>query len=95
MEIVSGIILSPLYCIGWLIVGAIAGAIANNVMRSEQPLIWDIVLGLIGSVIGGFLLSLLRLDTPEGGLVGILANIVVATIGAIVLIAIVRAVRRA
>jgi purine-cytosine permease-like protein len=41
---IGGIILSPIYCIGWIIVGAIAGAIANNIMKSEQPLLWDIIL---------------------------------------------------
>lgn len=91
---IAGIVLSPLYCIGWLIVGAIAGAIANNIMRSEQPLLWDIILGLIGAVVGGMILSLIGIDTPEGGIVGILANLVVAVIGAVILIAIVRAIRR-
>jgi uncharacterized membrane protein YeaQ/YmgE (transglycosylase-associated protein family) len=91
---IGGIILSPIYCIGWIIVGAIAGAIANNIMKSEQPLLWDIILGLIGSFIGGLIVSLLGLSTPEGGIIGILANIVVAVIGAIVVIAIVRAIRR-
>ena len=91
---IGGIILSPLYCIGWIIVGAIAGALAHSFMKTNQPLITDIIVGLIGSFIGGIIVSLLGLSTPEGGIVGILANIIVATIGAIVLIAILRAVRR-
>lgn len=91
---IAGIVLSPIYCIGWIIVGAIAGALAHNIMKTEQPLLTDIIVGLIGSFIGGIIVSLLGLSTPEGGLVGVLANIVVATIGAIVLIAIVRAIRR-
>jgi uncharacterized membrane protein YeaQ/YmgE (transglycosylase-associated protein family) len=90
---ISSILLSPIYCIGWLIVGAIAGAVANSFMKSNQPMIVDIIIGLIGSIIGGFVLWLLGISTPEGGLTGIITNFVVAIIGAVILIAIVRAIR--
>lgn len=94
MDFINSLIAAPFVCIGWVIVGAIAGALANNIMKSSQPLINDIILGLIGSFIGGILLGVLGIGTPEGGLQGMLANIVVATLGAIVLIAIARAVKR-
>jgi uncharacterized membrane protein YeaQ/YmgE (transglycosylase-associated protein family) len=90
---ISSIIAAPLICIGWIIVGAIAGALANSFMKTNQPLIADIILGLLGALIGGFILSLLGVSRPEGGLTGVIASLVVATLGAVILIAIVRALR--
>ncbi len=47
--------LNPIICIGWIIVGAIAGGLARQLMGSkDQPFINDVVLGLVGSVVGGF-----------------------------------------
>lgn len=88
MEIITDILAAPFVCIGWLIVGAIAGALAHSIMRSDAPLIGDIILGLLGALIGGFLVGLLGLYRPTGGIEGVIASLVVATIGAIVLIAI-------
>jgi uncharacterized membrane protein YeaQ/YmgE (transglycosylase-associated protein family) len=87
MEIIGDILASPFICIGWLIVGAIAGALAHSIMNSSSPLILDIVLGLAGSAVGNFLLWLLNINRPEGGLVGVIASIVIAVIGAVILIA--------
>ena len=92
-ETISNIIAAPFICIGWLIVGAIAGALAHSFMKSNQPLIVDIIVGLIGSVIGGFVIHLLRISRPEGGLMGLLASLVIATVGAVILLAILRAIR--
>ena len=65
----------------WLIVGAIAGWLAGKIMKgSGFGLIGDIVVGIIGAVIGGFLL---------GGLfafLDIIGSIITAVIGAVVLI---------
>ena len=87
MDIITDILAAPFVCVGWLIVGAIAGALAHSVMKSSAPLIGDIILGLLGALVGGFLVGLLRLYRPEGGLDGVIASLVVATIGAIILIA--------
>jgi len=57
-------------------------------------LITDIIVGLLGSVIGGLIVSLLGISRPEGGITGVIVSLVVATIGAIVLLAILRALRR-
>lgn len=93
MDFIGDLILSPFICLGWIIAGAIAGALANSFMKSNQPLIVDILTGLAGSFIGGLLVSLLDINRPEGGIGGFIASIVIATIGAIVLIGILRAVR--
>jgi uncharacterized membrane protein YeaQ/YmgE (transglycosylase-associated protein family) len=92
--LISDIIRAPFICIGWLIIGFIAGALARRVMgASNQPFINDIILGIIGSFVGGFVVSLLGFYQPDTGITAFLVNVVVATIGAIILIAIGRAIR--
>jgi uncharacterized membrane protein YeaQ/YmgE (transglycosylase-associated protein family) len=74
-----------------LVVGAIAGWLAGQIMRGTGfGLIWNIVIGLVGALIGGWLLP--RLGIVIGG--GILAAIINATIGAVTLLAIVSLVQR-
>mgnify|MGYP001432397014 CR=1 FL=1 len=93
--IIGGIISAPFICIGWLIVGAIAGALARRFMGAkDRPLINDLVLGLLGALVGGFVASLFDLYKPDGGLGLLLVNLVVATVGAMILIFIGRAIRR-
>lgn len=75
----------------WIVFGALVGWVASMVMESSGGLVWDIVVGIVGAVIGGFIMSLLG----SGGVNGFnLYSFVVALVGACVLIAIVRAVRR-
>ena len=91
-NIISGIISAPFLCIGWIIVGAIAGAVARSLMGSrDESFLSDMILGLVGAVVGGFIASLLGFYRPEGGLELVLVNLVLAIIGAIILIAIGRA----
>ncbi|MBZ0282748.1 MAG: GlsB/YeaQ/YmgE family stress response membrane protein [Anaerolineae bacterium] len=78
----------------WLIVGAIAGWLAGQIMGSRQGLVGNIILGIIGSLVGGFVLTLLPgVQSVESGLS--LGHILTATVGAIIVIAVVRALRRA
>jgi uncharacterized membrane protein YeaQ/YmgE (transglycosylase-associated protein family) len=74
--------------IAWLIVGLIAGWLAGLMMRGGgYGILGDIVVGLIGAVVGGFLCSLFI-----AGPVGFWGSVLVSFIGACILIAIVRAV---
>jgi len=74
----------------WLVVGLIAGFLASRVMRGGgYGLVGDIVVGIIGAFIGGWLAGLLGL-----GSFGLIGTIVVAFIGACILIAILHAVSR-
>ncbi len=74
----------------WIIFGAIAGWIASAIMGSRGGLIWDIILGIIGAGLGGLVMGLFG----HSGVTGFnLYSIVVAVIGAIILIAISRAFR--
>jgi len=86
-DFITGLIASPFYCIGWLIIGFIAGALARRIMGSSNAsFVSDIVLGLIGSFLGGLILGLLGFNngTIDVGL-GI-GSIITAIIGAVVLI---------
>jgi uncharacterized membrane protein YeaQ/YmgE (transglycosylase-associated protein family) len=74
----------------WLLVGLVAGFLASRVMRGGGfGLIGDIVVGLIGAFIGGWLAGFLGL-----GSYGLIGTIVVAFIGACILLAILHAVTR-
>jgi uncharacterized membrane protein YeaQ/YmgE (transglycosylase-associated protein family) len=75
----------------WIIFGALVGWVASKFMGSGGGLIWDIVVGIVGAVIGGFLMNMIG----KSGVGGFnLYSFIVALVGACVLIAIVRAVKR-
>ena len=72
--------------IWWLIVGLIAGFLASLVMRGGgYGIVGDIIVGIIGAFIGGWLFSLVGIGS--GGFIG---SIIIAFIGACILIAILR-----
>ena len=75
--------------IGWIIIGLIAGALAKLIMPGDDPggIFITIILGIAGALVGGFLAGLIGIG---GG--GTLWTIIIATIGAIILLAIYRAV---
>jgi uncharacterized membrane protein YeaQ/YmgE (transglycosylase-associated protein family) len=86
-DFIADLLKSPFICLGWLIVGALAGGIAHSVLRSRGNLIGNIILGLIGAVVGGVIMGLLGYGKPSGGLDLVIVNLIVATIGAVLLIA--------
>lgn len=87
--IVGSIVSAPFICIGWIIVGAIAGAVARTVMGSaDRPFFSDLILGLIGAFVGGIVASLLGFYKPDGGLSLVLVNLLLAIVGAVILIGI-------
>jgi uncharacterized membrane protein YeaQ/YmgE (transglycosylase-associated protein family) len=80
--------LNPGGIIAWVVIGLIAGWLAGVAMRGVgYGAIADIILGLIGALIGGFVFSLL-----VHGEVGFWGSMVVAFVGACILVAIARAV---
>jgi uncharacterized membrane protein YeaQ/YmgE (transglycosylase-associated protein family) len=76
----------------WLVVGLIAGWLASAVVGGGLGLVGDIVVGVVGAFIGGWLFRAAGWDTPFGGLPG---QIFVAFIGAILLLVILRLIWRA
>jgi uncharacterized membrane protein YeaQ/YmgE (transglycosylase-associated protein family) len=74
----------------WLIVGLVAGVLASFVMGGGFGLVGDIIIGIIGAFIGGWIFRSLGVATPLGGLAG---TILVAFIGAVVLLFLLRLIR--
>ncbi|MBW7055258.1 GlsB/YeaQ/YmgE family stress response membrane protein [Paracoccus bogoriensis] len=76
---------------GWImtiILGALAGWIAERIMKSNHTLLLNIVVGIVGALLGNWLFRLL-FDATLGGIVG---QLIVAVIGAVILIWLVRAI---
>ena len=68
----------------WILIGAAAGFLAQKILGKVGPfgLIGDIIIGIVGSVIGGYLLGLL--GASGGG--GIFVSFLTALVGAIALV---------
>jgi uncharacterized membrane protein YeaQ/YmgE (transglycosylase-associated protein family) len=74
--------------IAWIVVGLIAGAVAARVVAGRGfGCIADIVVGIAGAIIGGYLLGLLF---DWNGTVGFLGSIAVAFVGAAVLLSVLK-----
>lgn len=74
-----------------LLIGLIAGWLAGQLMKGGgYGVVGDIVVGILGSFIGGYIFRALGLSAS-----GVLGTIIVATIGAMVLVFLLRALRRA
>jgi uncharacterized membrane protein YeaQ/YmgE (transglycosylase-associated protein family) len=72
--------------VSWIVVGAIAGILAGYLVRGDEGLgiIGRVVLGIIGAVVGGFLAGVL---TGEEYVTGInVTTVIVATIGAVIVV---------
>lgn len=75
----------------WIVIGLLAGWIASVVMRSGHSVIEDIILGIIGALVGGFIMN----SFGSAGVTGFnLYSFLVAILGSIVIIAIGRAIHR-
>lgn len=78
--------------IAWIILGLIAGFIASKIVNKEgEGLVLDIVLGIVGAIVGGWLFAFFG----AAGVTGFnLYSVIVAIIGAIVVLVIYHAIRR-
>lgn len=75
----------------WIIVGLVAGVLASMVMGGTgYGIVGDIIIGIVGAFVGGWLFSKLGVSTPFAGLPG---TIFVAFIGAVVLLFVLRLLR--
>ncbi len=73
----------------WIVIGAVAGWLAEQLTGSSHGLLLNIVLGIAGSVVGGFVAGALGITFA-----GILGSIVIATAGAVGLIFLFRALKK-
>ena len=80
----------------WLVVGGLIGWIASKIMNTDarQGILLNIVVGIVGSILGGWLISpLLGAGTINQSDFS-LSGLVVSLVGAVILLAIVNLVRR-
>ncbi len=79
--------------IAWIIIGGLAGWIASKIKGTDaqQGIFLNIVVGVIGGLLGGFLLSLFGVDVASAGWI---FSFITCLIGAVILLSIVRAVRK-
>ena len=78
----------------WIVIGLIAGVLAKWVMPGPDPggIIVTILIGIVGAFVGGFVV---RMAVRRTGVTGIsLGSILMATLGAIILLAIYRLITR-
>ena len=73
----------------WIIVGGLAGWIAEKLMKFDTGLVMNIVLGIVGAVVGNLLLNLVGVSV--GGFFG---QLIVAIVGACILIFLYRMVKQ-
>jgi uncharacterized membrane protein YeaQ/YmgE (transglycosylase-associated protein family) len=76
----------------WIIVGLIAGALAKLIMPGDDPggIVVTIIIGIVGAVIGGWLLHLIGIGGGAGS-GGFVFSIITGIVGAVILLAIYRA----
>ena len=74
----------------WLLFGALAGWIAGIIMKSRNTLLWNIILGIIGSFIGGYIATLLGFGSLGGSFSFDIVNIIIAVAGACLVILLAR-----
>ena len=79
--------------LAWVILGVVAGFIASKIVnRTGEGLIRDLLLGIVGAVVGGWIME----RFGEAGVSGLnLYSLVVAVLGAVVVLVVFHAIRRA
>jgi uncharacterized membrane protein YeaQ/YmgE (transglycosylase-associated protein family) len=76
----------------WLVIGLIAGWLASAVVGGGYGIVGDIVIGIVGAFVGGFIFRALHISAPWHGMAG---TIFVAFIGALALLVVLRVIRAA
>jgi len=79
--------------VGWIaaiVIGGLAGWLAEMFMKSNMGILMNIILGIVGAIVANFILSALNLSLGTGWI----AYLIAGFIGACILIAIARVVRR-
>ncbi len=75
--------------IGAIIIGIFAGWIAERIMKRNDGLLTNLIVGIVGALLGGFLAGLLGIS-----FYGWVGSLIISTVGAVLLLALLGAVRR-
>jgi uncharacterized membrane protein YeaQ/YmgE (transglycosylase-associated protein family) len=75
--------------IGWILIGIAAGFVAEKVMKRDHGLLVNLLVGVVGALLGGWIASMMGIG--YGGWIG---SFIIATLGAILLLFILGLVRR-
>lgn len=67
--------------IGAIIIGILAGWLAEKIMKRDHGLLTNLVVGLVGSLLGAFVAGMLGL-----GANGLIGSLVISTLGAVILL---------
>ncbi|NLF40167.1 GlsB/YeaQ/YmgE family stress response membrane protein [bacterium] len=79
-----------MHFVWFILIGIAAGWLAGQIVKGGGfGLVGDLIVGVIGAVLGGFLFGLLGITA-----VGLLGSLITATVGAIVLIALLRVIKK-
>jgi uncharacterized membrane protein YeaQ/YmgE (transglycosylase-associated protein family) len=82
---------SPMWLVWEILIGILAGWIASKLVKGRgMGLLMDLILGVVGAVLGGFVFGLLGIAAYT-----LLGRLVMATVGAVLLLLLVRAIKRA
>jgi uncharacterized membrane protein YeaQ/YmgE (transglycosylase-associated protein family) len=77
----------------WIIVGGIAGFVASKVLTGKgMGLLWDIVVGILGAFLGGWLAGLIGMPVDTGTFT--VGGLLAAFVGAVILLVVFRALTR-
>ena len=75
--------------IGWIIVGGLAGWLAEKFMKADHGILTNIFVGMLGGIVGGWFFGLINIGVQEG----FVGSLLTATVGACIIIWIYRAIR--
>ena len=79
-----------MYLIWEIVIGILAGFLAGQIVKGHgMGVIVDLIVGIVGSILGGWIFTLLGL-----GAYGLIGQLVMAVVGAVVLLLIIRAIKR-
>jgi uncharacterized membrane protein YeaQ/YmgE (transglycosylase-associated protein family) len=77
--------------LAWIIIGLIAGWLASQILGGRCGLLYNLAVGLVGAIVGGFLFSKLNIAVTQD----FWGSLITATIGAVIFLAVWRAIRSA
>ena len=77
--------------ISWIVIGLIAGWLANRIVGGRGGILHNLAVGLVGAIVGGVLFTKLSLAVEPD----FFGSLITATVGAVIFLVIWRAIRRA